>query len=115
MTYVVNESCIKCKLMDCVEVCPVDCFYEGENMLVILLLSQEQEFSGQRRRPGIGLFAQNSEAESENSRHTDDHASAASPSVISAAAKKGRMRFGTSRHLGLIEQRATRCLHICTG
>jgi ferredoxin len=35
MTYVVNESCIKCKLMDCLEVCPVDCFYEGENMLVI--------------------------------------------------------------------------------
>ncbi len=35
MTYVVNEACIKCKLMDCVEVCPVDCFYEGENMLVI--------------------------------------------------------------------------------
>src|SRR6202158_5463342 len=35
MTYVVNESCIKCKLLDCVEVCPVDCFYEGENMLVI--------------------------------------------------------------------------------
>jgi ferredoxin len=35
MTYVVNESCIKCKLMDCVEVCPVDCFYEGESMLVI--------------------------------------------------------------------------------
>ena len=35
MTYVVNESCIKCKLMDCVEICPVDCFYEGENMLVI--------------------------------------------------------------------------------
>jgi len=35
MTYVVNESCIKCKYMDCVEVCPVDCFYEGENMLVI--------------------------------------------------------------------------------
>ena len=35
MTYVVNEKCIKCKLMDCVEVCPVDCFYEGENMLVI--------------------------------------------------------------------------------
>ena|SRR6516164_4597557 len=29
MTYVVNESCIKCKYMDCVEVCPVDCFYEG--------------------------------------------------------------------------------------
>ena len=35
MTYVVNEKCIKCKLMDCVDVCPVDCFYEGENMLVI--------------------------------------------------------------------------------
>ena len=35
MTYVVVEACIKCKLMDCVEVCPVDCFYEGENMLVI--------------------------------------------------------------------------------
>ena len=34
MTYVVNESCIRCKIMDCVEVCPVDCFYEGENMLV---------------------------------------------------------------------------------
>jgi ferredoxin len=35
MTYVVNDKCIKCKLMDCVDVCPVDCFYEGENMLVI--------------------------------------------------------------------------------
>jgi ferredoxin len=35
MTYIVNENCIKCKFMDCVEVCPVDCFYEGENMLVI--------------------------------------------------------------------------------
>ncbi len=35
MTYVVTESCIKCKYMDCVEVCPVDCFYVGENMLVI--------------------------------------------------------------------------------
>ncbi len=35
MTYVVIEACIKCKLQDCVEVCPVDCFYEGENMLVI--------------------------------------------------------------------------------
>jgi len=30
-----HESCIKCKLMDCVRVCPVDCFYEGDNMLVI--------------------------------------------------------------------------------
>ena len=35
MTYVVVENCIKCKYMDCVEVCPVDCFYEGANMLVI--------------------------------------------------------------------------------
>src|SRR6266436_614011 len=35
MTYIVNDKCIKCKYMDCVEVCPVDCFYEGENMLVI--------------------------------------------------------------------------------
>ena len=35
MTYVVVENCIKCKYTDCVEVCPVDCFYEGENMLVI--------------------------------------------------------------------------------
>ncbi len=35
MTYIVDENCIKCKTMDCVEVCPVDCFYEGENMLVI--------------------------------------------------------------------------------
>jgi ferredoxin len=35
MTFVVVENCIKCKFMDCVEVCPVDCFYEGENMLVI--------------------------------------------------------------------------------
>ncbi|MGH7118033.1 MAG: ferredoxin FdxA [Acetobacteraceae bacterium] len=35
MTYVVTENCIKCKYMDCVEVCPVDCFYAGENMLVI--------------------------------------------------------------------------------
>ncbi len=34
-TYVVTDNCIKCKYMDCVEVCPVDCFYEGENMLVI--------------------------------------------------------------------------------
>ena len=35
MTYIVMDSCIKCKFMDCVEVCPVDCFYEGENFLVI--------------------------------------------------------------------------------
>lgn len=35
MTFVVTEACIKCKYTDCVEVCPVDCFYEGDNMLVI--------------------------------------------------------------------------------
>ena len=35
MTYIVNDKCIKCKLMDCVEVCPVDCFYEGPNFLTI--------------------------------------------------------------------------------
>lgn len=35
MPYVVTDKCIRCKYMDCVEVCPVDCFYEGKNMLVI--------------------------------------------------------------------------------
>lgn len=35
MAYVVTDACIKCKYTDCVEVCPVDCFYEGKNMLVI--------------------------------------------------------------------------------
>ncbi len=35
MTFVVSDSCIKCKHTDCVEVCPVDCFYEGPNFLVI--------------------------------------------------------------------------------
>ena len=35
MTFVVTDVCINCKYSDCVEVCPVDCFYEGENMLVI--------------------------------------------------------------------------------
>ncbi len=35
MTHVVTDACIKCKYTDCVEVCPVDCFYEGETMLVI--------------------------------------------------------------------------------
>jgi len=33
VTYTVNDKCIMCKHTDCVEVCPVDCFYEGENML----------------------------------------------------------------------------------
>lgn len=35
MTHIVNDKCVKCKHTDCVEVCPVDCFYEGEFMLVI--------------------------------------------------------------------------------
>lgn len=35
MTYVVTDNCIRCKYTDCVEVCPVDCFYIGEDMLVI--------------------------------------------------------------------------------
>ena len=35
MTYVVTDRCIRCKYTDCVEVCPVDCFHEGPNMLVI--------------------------------------------------------------------------------
>lgn len=35
MAFVVTESCIKCKYTDCVDVCPVDCFREGPNMLVI--------------------------------------------------------------------------------
>ena len=35
MTYVVTDECVKCKYTDCVEVCPVDCFYEGDLMLVI--------------------------------------------------------------------------------
>jgi len=35
MTHVVTESCIKCKHTDCVDVCPVDCFKEGRDMLVI--------------------------------------------------------------------------------
>src|SRR6218665_4104665 len=35
MTHVVSENCIKCKYTDCVDVCPVDCFREGPNMLVI--------------------------------------------------------------------------------
>lgn len=35
MAYVVTENCIKCKFTDCVDVCPVDCFHEGPNFLVI--------------------------------------------------------------------------------
>lgn len=35
MAYVITENCIKCKFQDCVDACPVDCFHEGQNMLVI--------------------------------------------------------------------------------
>ncbi len=35
MTYLVTDNCIKCKHTDCVEVCPVDCFYEADNFLAI--------------------------------------------------------------------------------
>ncbi len=35
MAYIITDSCIKCKYTDCVEVCPVDCFYEGPNFLAI--------------------------------------------------------------------------------
>lgn len=35
MTHIVTENCIKCKYTDCVQVCPVDCFYEGPNFLTI--------------------------------------------------------------------------------
>ncbi|HFL8794996.1 MAG TPA: ferredoxin FdxA [Candidatus Azosocius sp. HAIN] len=35
MTFVVTEKCIRCRYTDCVEVCPVDCFHEGSNFLVI--------------------------------------------------------------------------------
>ena len=35
MAFIVGDACVKCKLTDCVEVCPVDCFYEGPNSLVI--------------------------------------------------------------------------------
>lgn len=35
MTFVVTDACVKCKFTDCVDVCPVDCFYEGEMMVVI--------------------------------------------------------------------------------
>ena len=35
MTFVVTDSCVKCKFTDCIDVCPVDCFHEGETMVVI--------------------------------------------------------------------------------
>ncbi len=39
MTFVVTDNCIKCKYTDCVEVCPVDCFYEGPNFLASTRMS----------------------------------------------------------------------------
>jgi formate hydrogenlyase subunit 6/NADH:ubiquinone oxidoreductase subunit I len=54
MTYVVVENCIKCKYMDCVEVCPVDCFYEGENMLVIHP-DECIDYGTLHRMPGTGM------------------------------------------------------------
>jgi len=41
LTYIVNESCIRCKYMDCVEVCPVDCFYECESPELAAALTKE--------------------------------------------------------------------------
>ncbi len=41
MTFVVTDNCIKCKYTDCVEVCPVDCFYEGPNFLDCALCEPE--------------------------------------------------------------------------
>ena len=45
MTYVVDDKCINCVHTDCVSVCPVDCFYEGPNMLVITYGSDEYSLS----------------------------------------------------------------------
>ena len=39
MTFVVTDNCVKCKYTDCVDVCPVDCFREGPNLLVITRMS----------------------------------------------------------------------------
>jgi ferredoxin len=35
MTYIIAEPCINVKDRSCVDVCPVDCIYEGEDMLYI--------------------------------------------------------------------------------
>jgi NAD-dependent dihydropyrimidine dehydrogenase PreA subunit len=48
MTYIVNDNCIRCKTMDCVEVCPVDCFYEGY---------RNQPIRGYSQLTGKSLFA----------------------------------------------------------
>ena len=53
MIYVVTEACIKCKYMDCIEVCPVDCFYEGENMVSSIPTNASTAASANRSaRPG---------------------------------------------------------------
>ena len=53
MTYIVNDKCINCRFTDCVEVCPVDCFYIGENSIVINPLGDKNS-SGQDRPPIVG-------------------------------------------------------------
>lgn len=35
MTYIVTQHCVDCKYTDCVAVCPVDAFHEGERILYI--------------------------------------------------------------------------------
>jgi NAD-dependent dihydropyrimidine dehydrogenase PreA subunit len=57
MTCVVAEVCIKCKCMDCVEVCPVDCFYVGETMFVIQALFMDRLQRSPRRRLGRAVGA----------------------------------------------------------
>ena len=56
MTCVVAEARIKCKCIDCIEVCPVDCFYAGETMLVIpaLFMDRLRRSSRRRRRRAAG-------------------------------------------------------------
>ena len=54
MTYVVTESCIRCKYTDCVDVCPVDCFREGPNFLVIDPGRVHRLHAVRRRVPGRG-------------------------------------------------------------
>ena len=61
MTFLVGENCIKCKLTDCVEVCPGDCFYEGPNMLVI---HPDESIDGARGEPECPVDAIFSEDES---------------------------------------------------
>jgi NAD-dependent dihydropyrimidine dehydrogenase PreA subunit len=62
LTYVVTENCIRCKYMGCIEVCPVDRFYAGENMLVItpvsaLIAACENRSARPRRSSPIAVTA----------------------------------------------------------